>query len=286
MKATLFDIQKFSIHDGPGIRTTVFFKGCPLSCLWCHNPESQSPEPEMLVDPAKCVHCGGCGAVCPTPGACTFCGSCLIACPQGAREIAGKAYTIDEVMRIVLQDEVFYKKSGGGVTLSGGEPLMQIDFAEELLRRLKAKSIHTAVDTCGAVPFSALARAAAHADLFLYDIKYMDDESHRLLTGASNRLILENLRRLAALHGHVHVRMPIIEGVNAHWEHIERTIEFLKGLPIEQVRLLPYHDMGENKYARLKRPYEGRKMRAPSEEKMEAFRLAFARAGHNTGIGG
>ncbi len=286
MTGTLFNIQKFSIHDGPGIRTTVFFKGCPLRCLWCHNPESQNPAPEMLIDESRCTRCGACGAVCPSKEACVFCGSCVVACPRGAREIAGRAYTVDEVVRIVLQDEVFYRQSGGGATLSGGEPLLQIDFAEALLSRLKTEKVHTAVDTCGAVPFSSLARAAKYADLFLYDIKLMDDERHRLHTGVSNRGILENLRKLAAIHRGIHIRMPIIEGVNADMEHIEGTIAFLSGLGIEEVSLLPYHDFAANKYAKLHRIYEGEKMSAPSSEKMEEFRLAFARAGYRAGIGG
>lgn len=286
MTGTIFNIQKFSIHDGPGIRTTVFFKGCPLRCLWCHNPESQNPAPEMLVDPDKCTHCGACRAVCPSPEKCIFCGKCVVACVNGAREIAGRKYTVDEVVEIVMQDEVFYRQSGGGATLSGGEPLTQIDFAEELLRRLKENEIHTAVDTCGAVPFSALERAARYADLFLYDIKLMDDEKHKRFTGASNRLILENLRRLAAIRAHIHVRMPIIEGVNADMGHIEKTIEFLNGLEIEQVSLLPYHDFASGKYKKLGRVYEGEKMAVPADERMEQFRLAFERAGYRAGIGG
>ncbi len=286
MTGVVFNIQKFSIHDGPGIRTTVFFKGCPLRCLWCHNPESQNPAPEMLVDASRCTHCGACEAVCPSPEKCVFCGKCVVACPSGAREIAGREYTVDEVVRIVMQDEVFYRQSGGGATLSGGEPLVQIDFAEALLARLRGESIHTAVDTCGAVPFESLVRAARHTDLFLYDIKHMDDEKHKLFMGASNRLILENLRKLAAIHKNIHIRMPIIEGVNADMGHIERTIEFLDGLGIERVSLLPYHDFAANKYAKLDRVYEGEKMGVPADEKMEQFRRAFERAGYKAGIGG
>lgn len=286
MTGIVFNIQKFSIHDGPGIRTTVFFKGCPLRCLWCHNPESQNPVPEMLVDYAKCTRCGACAAVCTSPEACVFCGKCVVACPNGAREIAGREYTMNEVVRIVMQDEVFYRQSGGGATLSGGEPLVQIDFAEALLIRLKAENIHTAVDTCGAVPFSALERAARFTDLFLYDIKLMDDEKHSLFVGASNRLILENLEKLAAIHKNIHIRMPIIEGVNADMGHIERAIAFLDGLGIARVSLLPYHDFAAGKYAKLGRVYEGNQMGVPSDEKMEQFRRAFERAGYKAGIGG
>lgn len=286
MTGTIFNIQKFSIHDGPGIRTTVFLKGCPLTCLWCHNPESQNPKREMLIETEKCAHCGACAAVCPSPDACSFCGKCVVACPNGAREIAGQIDTVDEVVRIVMQDEVFYRQSGGGATLSGGEPLIQIDFADELLKRLSAEKIHTAVDTCGAVPFSSLERAARHADLFLYDIKLMDDEKHRFYTGVSNRPILENLKRLSEIHPNIHIRMPIIEGVNADMEHIGQTIDFLRPLHIARVSLLPYHDFAAGKYAKLNRPYEGARMRVPTDERMEAFRAAFERAGFTVGIGG
>jgi pyruvate formate lyase activating enzyme len=210
----------------------------------------------------------------------------VVACPNGAREIAGRAYTVDEVVRVVMQDEVFYRQSGGGATLSGGEPLVQIDFAEALLSRLKAENIHTAVDTCGAVPFSALERAARGADLFLYDIKLMDDEKHRFFAGVSNRLILENLKKLSTIHENIHIRMPIIEGVNADMEHVEKTIEYLNGLGIAQVSLLPYHDFASGKYAKLGRVYEGEIMCVPADEKMEQFRRAFERAGYKAGIGG
>ncbi len=286
MTGVLFNIQKFSIHDGPGIRTTVFFKGCPLSCLWCHNPESQNPAPQMLIDPSKCTHCGACEAICLSPAGCTFCGKCVIACVTGAREIAGREYTLDEVVRIVLQDAVFYRQSGGGATLSGGEPLVQINFAEALLQRLKEEGIHTAVDTCGAVAFSHLERAARNADLFLYDIKLMDDEKHRRFTGVSNRIILENLKKLAAIHGNIQIRMPIIEGVNAEWTHIEQTIAFLNPLGIKSVRLLPYHDFAGNKYTKLGMHYAGEQMDVPTGDKMEQFRSAFERAGYEAGIGG
>jgi pyruvate formate lyase activating enzyme len=240
----------------------------------------------MLFDASKCVRCGACAAVCPAPTKCVFCGKCVVACPHGARAIAGKEYTVGEVVRVVMQDEVFYQQSGGGATLSGGEPLLQIDFAEELLRRLKAEGVHTAVDTCGAVPFSALERAARLCDLFLYDIKLMDDESHRFFTGVSNRPILENLKKLAAINKDIHIRMPIVEGVNADRAHIEKTLAFLDGLGIRKVSLLPYHDFAAGKYARLNRIYEGEKMGVPAGDKMEEFRLAFEHAGYQAGIGG
>jgi pyruvate formate lyase activating enzyme len=196
MKASIFNIQKFSIHDGPGIRTTVFFKGCPLQCIWCHNPESQNSGKEILYDKNKCTLCGSCIKICQNNAIeikdndlemnmdkCTFCGDCTVSCINSARQIAGKEYTMDEVMKEVLKDRVFYKNSKGGVTLSGGEPLIYAAFVEELLMKLKKENIHTAVDTCGAVDFKVLERISEYTDLFLYDIKSTDEEKHILYTG-------------------------------------------------------------------------------------------------------
>ncbi|HWQ29890.1 MAG TPA: glycyl-radical enzyme activating protein, partial [Negativicutes bacterium] len=282
-----------------GIRTTVFFKGCPLSCLWCHNPESQGYRRELLYDRKKCVMCRTCEAVCPEKAVrlendrmvtdmdkCIFCGKCVTYCMYGAREIAGKEYTVDEVLKAVLQDRIFYKQSGGGVTLSGGEPLMQIDFAEELLGRLKEEGIHTAVDTCGAVGFDVLERAAKYTDLFLYDLKLMDDQKHKEYTGVSNKLINENLIKLSKLHDNINIRMPIIEGVNADDSHIGGALELIRALNIEKVNLLPYHDIAKHKYYKLDRGYEEEKMSKPSEEIMDSYKEMFEKAGYKVKIGG
>ena len=295
----IFNIQKFSVHDGPGIRTTVFFKGCPLRCLWCHNPESQNTKKEMLYDRKKCVLCRTCEEVCPEKAIrlendrmvtdmdkCTFCGKCVTYCMYEARDIAGKEYTVDEVVKVVLQDKVFYKQSGGGVTVSGGEPLMQIDFVEELLRRLKEEGIHTAVDTCGAVSFEVLERAAKYTDLFLYDIKLMDDQKHREYIGASNKLINDNLIKLSKIHNNINIRMPIIEGVNADDSHIEEALRLIKDLNIEKINLLPYHDFAKHKYYKLGLGYESEKMSKPSDEKMNAYKEIFEKAGYKVKIGG
>lgn len=298
-KALIFNIQKFSVHDGPGIRTTVFFKGCPLRCLWCHNPESQNTKKEMLYDRDKCVLCGTCEKVCPKKAIkiengvlttdmnkCDFCGECVINCMYGAREIVGKEYTVDEVLNAVLKDKVFYEESGGGVTVSGGEPLMQIDFVEELLKRLKEENVHTAVDTSGAVSFEILERAAKYTDLFLFDLKVMDDEKHIEYIGASNKNIIENLKKLAKIHNNINLRMPIIEGVNADVSHIEKVLELIEDLNIKKVNLLPYHDIAKHKYKKLGRIYEEAKMSKPSDEKMNSFKDMFAKRGYEVKIGG
>lgn len=299
MKATIFNIQKFSVHDGPGIRTTVFFKGCPLKCLWCHNPESQNTQKEILHDINKCVLCGKCVEVCPQNAVriennvvltdnnkCNHCGECVIYCIPGARQIAGKEYTVDEVLKEVIKDKVFYEHSNGGVTVSGGEPLIQIDFIEELLKKLKENNIHTAVDTCGAVSFENLKRVAPYTDVFLYDLKVMDDEKHKEFVGISNKLILENLKKLSLIHNNINLRMIIVEGVNADEKHIEDTLKFIENLNIKKINLLPYHDIAKHKYKKLNMIYEDNKMKKPSEEKMQIFKEMFESNNYNVKIGG
>ena len=293
LNAMIFNIQKFSLHDGPGIRTTVFFKGCPLSCLWCHNPESQNTRQDMLYDREKCVMCGMCAKVCPQQAIsvvgnsmvtdltkCDFCGECVIYCIPGAREIAGRTYTVPEVLDQVLRDRAFYEESGGGVTLSGGEPLVHVDFAEELLRRLKEEGIHTAVDTSGAVPFESLQRVAKYTDLFLYDLKLVDEEKHREFTGGSNQEIVENLRKLTEIHDTIYLRIPIIEGVNAEESFIEETLSLVDGLRIEEVHLLSYHSIAQHKYKKLGRDYADERMQVPSPEMMHRLRTMVAEKGY------
>jgi pyruvate formate lyase activating enzyme len=203
---------------------------------------------------------------------CDFCGECVIHCIPGAREIAGAAYTVQEVLDQVLKDRVFYEESGGGVTLSGGEPLVQIDFVEELLRRLQDEGIHTALDTCGIGPFAHLERAAKYTDLFLYDLKLTNDEKHRQFTGASNQEIIENLKELTKIHDNVHLRIPIIEGINAEASFIEETIRLIEGLDIKEVHLLPYHSIAKHKYQKLGREYEDAAMQVPAQETMDRLR--------------
>jgi len=297
--AIIYNVQKFSVHDGPGIRTTVFFKGCPLKCLWCHNPESQEIKKQILFDSDKCVLCGICSKICPQNAMtieknklmtdfdkCNYCGQCEVYCVKGARQVAGKEYTIDEILKEVIKDKVFYEQSNGGVTVSGGEPLLQINFVEELFKRLKDKNIHTAVDTCGAVGFESIRRIAPYTDIFLYDIKLMDDEKHREYTGMSNKLILDNLKKLSQIHNNINLRMPIIEGVNGDERHIEKTIDFIKELKINKVNLLPYHDIARHKYKKLGILYEDAKMSKPSDEKMQHFKELFEKEGYEVKIGG
>ena len=298
-KTVVFNIQKFSVHDGPGIRTTVFFKGCPLKCMWCHNPESQNSKIEMLYDADKCNLCMNCVNVCTKNAIkiennklktdmslCNFCGECTVYCLNKAREIAGEKYSVDEVMKQVMKDKVFYKQSNGGVTVSGGEPLINIDFVEELLMKLKSENIHTAVDTSGYVYFESLERAAKYTDLFLYDLKIMDDEMHKKCTGSSNKIIIENLIKLSKIHKNISIRLPLIEGINADINHIKRVLELIENLYIKKIYLLPYHNIAAHKYKKLGLEYEDEKMSKPSDEKMNSFKAMFEEKGFVTKIGG
>lgn len=278
----IFDIKKFSIHDGPGIRTTVFFKGCPLSCWWCHNPESQSSRREMMFRERRCIRCGACQAVC-AQGAismdgdvvstdrekCTLCGACVEACYAEAREIVGREVTVAEVMAEIEQDVAFYDESGGGVTFSGGEPLLQRNFLLALLRACREKEIHTAVDTCGFATWETLDSLREHVDLFLYDLKSMDDARHLKSTGVSNELILGNLHRLSTLGHDIILRVPVIPGINDDDENIRQTGAFAATLSyLNRLDVLPYHRAGTEKYHRLNKVYELPEARPPSDERM------------------
>lgn len=271
MTCLLFDIVRNSFVDGPGIRTTVFFKGCNLHCAWCHNPESQSRKPQMLFYAEKCNDCGKCRAVCPTPNNCTLCGKCTFYCPADARKICGKEYTPEEVLEEVVKDKPFYKNSGGGVTFSGGECMLQIDALEALLKLCKEAGIHTAVDTAGDVPFKYFERILPYTDLFLYDIKSMDDATHRKYTGASNKRILDNLRQLLKHGCKLWIRIPVIPGVNDTGKEMEKIRDFLANFPTpERIELLPYHALGEHKYAALGK--EAQTFSVPTEARLEQLR--------------
>ena len=249
MKATIFDIQRNSYVDGPGIRTTVFFKGCNLKCRWCHNPERQSFEKQILFYQNKCTRCGRCKDL-------TVDDENFI-CFNDAKEICGKEYSVDEVLKEVIKDKAFYETSGGGVTFSGGECMLQIDFLTEILKKCKENGIHTAVDTAGHISWESFEKIIPNTDLFLYDIKTMNDEIHKEYTGVSNRLILENLARLLKSNVGVWVRVPIIPGVNDSEDEMKKIKSFFEanGYP-EKVELLPYHAMGEHKYVALNRKSE------------------------------
>ena len=273
-KSMIFDIERNSYVDGPGIRTTVFFKGCNLRCAWCHNPESQSPKPQMLFYRDKCKGCGKCKAICPTPDHCTLCGKCTFYCPADARKVCGKEYTVEEVLSEVLKDKAFYDNSGGGVTFSGGECMLQVDFLAEILQKCKENGIHTAVDTAGHVPFASFEKVLPYTDLFLYDIKVMDPEKHKTYVGADNALILENLKKLLNTGANIWIRIPVIGGINDSIEEMQKVKEFLTlwGKP-QKVELLPYHAMGEHKYTALGK--ENRTFSVPNAETMHRLQSLF-----------
>ena len=275
MKAIIFDIERNSFVDGPGIRTTVFFKGCNLKCVWCHNPESQNAKPQMMFYRDKCKDCGKCKAVCKyNLEKCDLCGKCTFYCPVDARKVCGKEYTVDEVFSEIIKDKSYYENSGGGVTFSGGECMLQIDFLCEILKMCNNVGIHTAVDTAGCVPYESFEKVAPFTDLFLYDIKAFSEDLHKDGTGSSNKLILENIEKLSKnYNGEIIVRIPIIGGFNDDTKEIQKIAEFLKPLNIRDVELLPYHKMGENKYDAINKECVAYKV--PSKEKMKTFKNFF-----------
>lgn len=276
IKGRLFDVQRFSVTDGPGIRTTVFFKGCNLRCAWCHNPESQSPKSQMLVYKNKCTGCGKCQEKCPNAlETCELCGKCTPYCPNDAREICGKEYTADEIMHEILKDKAFYDNSEGGVTFSGGECMLQIEFLLEMLKECKKKGLRTAIDTAGNLPYDFFERVIPYTDLFLYDVKCYDRDTHEKYTGSSNERILNNLEKLLRERVPVWIRIPIISGVNDSTDEMEKIKAFIKncGTP-EKVELLPYHAMGEHKYVAL--GMKTQRFAVPNEEKMIELKKIFS----------
>lgn len=263
----VFDIKRFALHDGPGIRTTAFLKGCPLACSWCHNPESQSPKPELLVYRSRCSGCGACVHTCPEGAVrivggravtdrarCTACGSCVAGCPAEARSITGRTWTAGALAEQLARDRLFFEQSGGGITVSGGEPLLQARFCASVLELCHRLGLHTTVDTCGHADEADLRRVAEHTDLFLYDIKLMDDVRHRLETGVSNATALANLERLSGWRSRTWVRVPLIPGVNDDEHNLVELARFVRGLrTIEALQLLPYHRGGVEKTRGLER---------------------------------
>ncbi len=272
MNGIIFDIQRNSFVDGPGIRTTVFFKGCNLKCAWCHNPESQSNKIQMMFYENKCIGCGKCKEVCPyNLKKCDFCGKCELYCHNGARQICGKEMAAEEIFNEIIKDKDFYEVSDGGVTFSGGECMLQIDFLCDILKKCKENGIHTAVDTAGHVAWESFEKIMLYTDMFLYDIKLADEELHKKWTGASNKLILENLKRLTdEFKGEIIIRIPVIGGVNDNENEIKKIDKILKNIRYKNIELLPYHKMGEHKYEAMGADFE--QFITPNDKNIEKFK--------------
>ena len=301
---TVTNIQKYSIHDGDGIRTTVFFKGCHLRCLWCHNPETQSFEKELQVDVPKCTGCGRCAAVCPQGAVsigedhksvtdrskCIVCGKCEAACLGNYRTVVGHDYSVDELVKICLQDQMFYEQSGGGVTLSGGEVMaMDSDYIMSLVKKLHREGVDVTIDTCGQAPYSSYEAILPYVHTWLYDIKVIDNEKHKKYIGMGNSLILSNLTELAKSGARIYIRIPVVREVNGDRGSMKEIMDFLStnGIRPAQVNLLPYHSTGSHKYGKLGRKYGAEDLTAPSDEEMKLFVKQWEDEGYtNIKIGG
>lgn len=297
----IFDIQKFSVHDGPGIRTVVFFKGCPLRCRWCANPESHKYTQDLMFYPDKCIGCGVCIDACPNGcigvndkkemffdrEKCTECCACTKECYAGARRVSGDDMSLDEIKKEVDKDMVFYNTSGGGITFSGGEAMCFPDTVRELAEYYKGQGVTTALETCGYVPWENYEKVIQYLDLVMFDLKCMDDEKHREYTGGSNQLILENLKKIYKRVRTV-VRIPIIPGVNDSEKDIKDFGEFISSMKdgIDTVHILPYHDLGLSKYNALGKKYLMEDVKAPDDEEMDRIKRQLEGFGFNVVIGG
>lgn len=292
MDGMIFNIQKFCLHDGPGIRTTVFFKGCNLRCKWCANPESQLTKLQLTLDQAKCTGCGACVAACSKEARtiaeglsrvdesrCDGCGACVESCPNGAIAIEGTAMDIERVLAEVGKDKVFYEKSGGGVTLSGGEVLLQKEFAMELARRLREENIHVAIETAGAVPEKVLSSMLEEVDYVLMDLKHYDSAAHREGTGQGNEQILANLKILRDSGVPYLVRIPVIPGFNDRITDAAAFARLLQNLEIKEVQLLPFHRLGCHKYELLGQSYDYADTPSMQPEDLKDYSREFARMG-------
>ena len=297
----VFDIKRYAINDGPGIRVTIFLKGCPLSCRWCHNPESISPKVQKMYTASKCIGCGECVKICPahacelTPEGvvtndelCISCGQCAQACPARATEMSGRYESVDELLKVIESERPFFDQSGGGVTFSGGEPLLYPEFLTEILDACGRLNIHRTVDTSGLTSTRHILEVAKHTDLFLYDLKLMDSKKHKEWTGAGNKRILQNLAALAESGAAIQIRIPLIKGVNADDENIEATAAFVAALPGpgKKISLLPYHNVAAGKFAKLGQDYEPGPMASPGDEDLERVIARFASHGLTATIGG
>ncbi len=297
----VFDIKRYAISDGPGIRVTIFLKGCPLSCRWCHNPEGISPSVQKMYTPGKCIGCGECVKICPmqacklTPDGivtddslCISCGQCAQACPALATEMSGRYESVADLLKVIENERPFFDQSGGGVTFSGGEPLLYPEFLKEILDACGRLNIHRTVDTSGLAKTRNLLDVAKRTDLFLYDLKLMDSKKHKEWTGAGNQRILQNLKALAETGAAIQIRIPLIKGVNADDANIEATATFIAALPgpEKKINLLPFHNAAAGKFAKLGQDYKPRPMAEPGKEDLARVIARFASHGLTATIGG
>jgi pyruvate formate lyase activating enzyme len=300
-KALIFDIKRYAINDGPGIRITIFYKGCPLSCVWCHNPESISPFVQKMYTESKCIGSVKCIEVCPESALqltkqgivtdiekCTLCGKCALVCPTKAIEMSGKVYSTDELMRIIERETIFFDHSEGGVTFSGGEPLMHHKSLIEILDKCGERDIHRVVDTTLFAKSEIVLEVARRTELFLVDFKAFESEVHKKYTGVNNELILKNIQLLAENNADFIIRIPFIKQVNTDEETIEKMADFLASIPWrrKEVNLLPYHDVGKHKHTKLGSEYLVENMEMPSEDELARAQEIFAEYGISANVGG
>lgn len=299
MTGTCFNIQRYSVHDGPGIRTTVFLKGCPLSCTWCHNPEGMSRELELIVVQDRCVGCGACVEACPNPPvvnadgravtdrrSCLRCGSCVDVCVAGARRLVGQPMTVEELLTEIERDRAFYEESGGGVTFSGGEPFEQHEFLLACLRACRERGLHTAIDTSGHAPRDVILEAATLTDLFLYDLKLLGEAEHQELVGVPLAPVLGNLRALDEAGAGIWIRFPLIPGVTDGMDNIEALGRGVASLRTRRVHLLPFHWTAADKYARIEREWRHAGLKDASEDRVKEAAEALGAMGLDVRIGG
>ena len=299
--ALIFDVKRYAINDGPGIRVTIFLKGCPLSCRWCHNPESISPKVQKMYSKNKCIGCGECVSTCPIQACeltadgivtddsiCLRCGQCAEVCPALATEMSGHYESVSELLKEIENERPFFDQSGGGVTFSGGEPLLYPEFLTEILDACGQMNIHRTIDTAGLAKTQTLLEVAKRTDLFLYDLKLMDSEKHRQWTGAGNRRILQNLEALAKTGAEIQIRIPLINGVNSDEQNIEATAVFVASLsgPRKVISLLPYHNLAGGKSAKLGQEYDPGQMSEPDEKELARVITQFAVHGLTATVGG
>jgi pyruvate formate lyase activating enzyme len=297
-KGLIFNIQRFSVHDGPGIRSTVFMKGCPLNCQWCSNPESRDFFPNLMVSDRHCRQCGACEKICPQGAItltreagrkiewdqCNQCLACVDACIYNSLNGCGNYMNLEEVLDEVLKDRAFYRNSGGGMTISGGEALSQWEFVGRLLGEGKRLGLHTALDTSGYAPWEAMEKVLPPVDLILWDIKHLDPREHQKMTGVENQLILENIRK-ASKKKTLWLRMPLIAGFNDSDAHLARLIDLAKAVAAEKISLLPYHEGGKSKCEQLGRPYPFPEGKAPGDERIGSIKGIIEKAGITVSIG-